>query len=167
MSDKLIYLEQVSSRRTGVLFIILMIAFFIPFIWVARTSLFGGWSTFFFCLSAFFLFYAVNYRTLIIRLTEETIRLKFGVFSRNIPYDNIENCFLDTSVAPRSGGAGIHFMFIKGRYTAMFNFIEYDRVVVSLKVRKGPVRDIAFSSRQTEELMQIIREKAGLQAAGG
>ena len=162
MADKSIYLERVSSRRTGALFIVLMIAFFIPFLWFARTSFFGGWSTFFFCLSAFFLFYAINYRRLIICLTEETIKLKFGIFSKIIPYDNIENCFLDTSVGPRSGGAGIHFMFIKGRYTAMYNFIEYDRVVVSLKVRKGPVRDIAFSSRQPEELMGIIRKKLSM-----
>ena len=162
MSDKLIYLEKVSSRRTVVLFIILMIVFLCLSVWFARTEPFGGWSIFSFCMSAFFLFYAINYRTLIIRLTEETVRLKFGFISGSNRFDNIENCFLDDSILPRSGGAGIHFMFINRRYTAMFNFIEYERVVISLKVRKGPVRDIAFSSRQPEEVMGIIRERAAI-----
>jgi Ca2+/Na+ antiporter len=162
MTDKAIYLERISSRRTTVLFIALTIAFFLPFIWFGRTALFSGWSIFFFCLSAIFLFYTLNYRTLIINISEDRVSLQFGIFKRKIPFDNIENCFLDTSVLPRSGGAGIHFMFIQGRYTAMFNFIEYDRVVVSLKICKGPVRDIAFSSRQPGEVMGIIKEKAAI-----
>jgi hypothetical protein len=40
----------------------------------------------------------------------------------------------------------------------MFNFLEHPRVVIALKQKKGPVRDIAFSTRHLEEVMQLIRE---------
>jgi len=47
---------------------------------------------------------------------------------------------------------------IKGRYRAYFNFLEYPRVVVTLKKRKGLVREIAFSTQRSTEIMSIIRE---------
>ena len=162
MGDETIHLETVTSRRTEALFVVLVFVFFLPFFWFAHTGLLGGWCILFFCLTAFFAFYAINYRTLIIRMDEDIIRLKFGIFSWTIPISNVGGCFIDTSAAPRLGGAGIHFMVIRGRYTAMFNFIEYDRVVISFKKPKGPVRDIAFSSRQPEVWMGLIRKRAAL-----
>jgi hypothetical protein len=39
----------------------------------------------------------------------------------------------------------------------MFNFLEYPRVVLALKQRKGLVRDIAFSTRRPQEVMRLIQ----------
>jgi hypothetical protein len=49
---------------------------------------------------------------------------------------------------------------IGGKYRAYFNFLEYPRVVISLKKKKGLVREIAFSTKQSNEIMSIIREKS-------
>jgi len=66
-------------------------------------------SILFFSLFAFFLFYELNYRTLIIRLNKYALQLKFGIFTWIIPLHNIETCFLDTTSLWRIGGEGIHY----------------------------------------------------------
>ena len=72
--------------------------------------------------------------------------------------DNIESCKLDNLPAlNKYGGAGIHFMFVDGRYRASFNFLEYPRVVVALK-KKGRVQDISFTTRQPEEVLRLIHQ---------
>jgi hypothetical protein len=55
------------------------------------------------------------------------------------------------------GGAGIHFMFVDGRYRASFNFLEYPRVVIALR-GKRKVQDISFSTRQPDEIIRLIGE---------
>jgi hypothetical protein len=57
----------------------------------------------------------------------------------------------------RLGGAGIHFMFIRGRYRASFNFLEHPRAVIAFRQPVGPVRDLSFSTRHPEELCQLIQ----------
>jgi hypothetical protein len=152
------YLENLSSRKAETLFVALTILFFIPFAWLASVHLFGGWSIFFFCLFAFFLFYSLNYRILSVFLDKSNLQLKFGIFKWIVPLQNIEACSLDTISLQRIGGAGIHFTPIDGRYRAMFNFLEYPRVSIKLKIKKGLVRDIAFSTKQPEEVIRLIEE---------
>jgi hypothetical protein len=40
----------------------------------------------------------------------------------------------------------------------MFNFLEYPRVLIKLKVKKGLVRDIAFSTKLPEEVIRLLNE---------
>jgi len=58
----------------------------------------------------------------------------------------------------RIGGAGIHFTYIDGRCRAMFNYLEYSRVIIQLKIKKGPIRDIPFSTLRPEEGVHLINE---------
>jgi hypothetical protein len=55
------------------------------------------------------------------------------------------------------GGAGIHFMLVRTRYRVSFNFLEHPRVVIALRRRAGPVRDVSFSTRRPDELMQLLQ----------
>jgi hypothetical protein len=135
------------------------VLFFLLFFWRLN---FGGLDIlaivffFFFC---FFLFYAVNYRTLIILLTSESLKLTFGIFSWAVPLDNIdEYCLDEIPVLMRMGGAGIHFMMIRKRYRASFNFLEYPRVVIGFKRKVGLVRDISFSTRHPDDLLRYIQD---------
>ncbi len=64
----------------------------------------------------------------------------------------------DLPALNKYGGAGIHFMFVRGRYRASFNFLEYPRLAVTFKRKVGPVQELSFSTRQTEEIMSIIQE---------
>jgi hypothetical protein len=111
-------------------------------------------------LGCFFLFYVFNFRMLVIDLTPESLRLEFGLFHWTIPLSNIANCQVDDNLPwlMKNGGAGIHFMFIRGRYRASFNFLEYPRVVAALKNPAGPVVDLSFTTRKPEELIRRIQE---------
>jgi hypothetical protein len=160
MTGSRVYVERVSSKRTEVLFVALTLLFLLLFAWRAKGRGFETWSVVFFCLFAFFLFYSLNYRTLLIRLTAEALHLKFGLFAWTIPFRNIEACFPDTTSLWRIGGAGLHFTPLGGRYRAMFNFLEHPRLVIALKVNKGPVQDIAFTTRRPEEVMRLVQEGA-------
>jgi hypothetical protein len=60
----------------------------------------------------------------------------------------------------KMGGAGIHFMFIRKRYRASFNFLEYPRVVIAFKRKAGPVQDISFSTRRPDDLIRLIQAAA-------
>ncbi len=157
--QNLLYDEQLSSSWTTALFIFLTVVFLGLSIWRltgAKLDLLAGVLLFF---SLFFFFYVINYRTLIIRLTHENLKLKFGIFTWTIELDNIESCRLDDIAGlMRYGGAGIHFMLIRKRYRASFNFLEYPRVVITLKQKVGLVRDISFSTRQPDKVLRFIQE---------
>jgi hypothetical protein len=155
-TQEVVYKERISSNKTLFLFVKLMLLFGA----LSARSLFitekRGWGIAFSCISLFFLFYVFNYRVLVIQVDENALRLKFGLFTWRIPLSNIETSFLDKTSLWRIGGAGIHFSPIGGRYRAMFNFLEYDRVVIALKEKKGLVRDVAFATTRPDEVMRLL-----------
>lgn len=150
--------ERISSVRTEALFLALTILFFTLFVWRVSDGS-PALGVVFLCFCVFFLFYSVNYRTLTIHLTPESLKLKFGIFAWVVPVANIEECRLDElPTLMRYGGAGIHFMSIRGRYRASLNFLEYPRVVIALRRKIGPVRDISFTTRRPDDVLRRIRE---------
>jgi hypothetical protein len=83
-----------------------------------------------------------------------------------VPLDNLEECRLDKIPLLMSmGGAGIHFMSIRKRYRASFNFLEYPRVVIAFKRKVGPVRDISFSTRRPDDVLRLVQEAAAANRA--
>lgn len=159
MSAHLIYSEKISSERTEFLFIALTLLFLLLFFWrvMARSVDFLG--SIFLFFFGFFLFYTLNYRALIIRLTSETLRLSFGLFTWTIPLNNVSDIQPDDDlpVLMKYGGAGIHFMLVRRRYRISFNFLEHPRVVIGLKRKAGLVKDISFSTCQPNELIRLIQ----------
>jgi hypothetical protein len=159
MTDDLIYEERVSSNWTEALFAGFTILFLMLLIWRIGTDSPDILIAAFFFLFVFFFFYSVNYRTLIILLTPEYLKFKFGIFTWTIPLDNIGECCLDDlPLLMRYGGAGIHFMFIRKRYRASFNFLEHPRVVITLNRKVGIVRDISFSTRRPDDVIQLLQD---------
>ena len=158
-NDDLIYDERVTSKRTEGLFLALTTLFFLLLGWRVNAGGLDVLAAVFFCLFGLFLFYSVNYRILIIRLTSESLKLTFGIFKRTVPLDNVEECRLDDiPMMMRIGGAGVHFMSIRKRYRASFNFLEHPRVVIALKRKAGLVRDISFSTRRPDDVLRLIQE---------
>ena len=93
--------------------------------------------------------------------------LRFGLFTWKVPLENVEVCRLDDAPAlMRLGGAGIHFMSVRGRYRASFNFLDHPRVVVAFKRRVGPVQDLSFSTRQPEEMLRRLWEARSAESSG-
>ena len=158
MPADFLYDERISSNKTEALFLALTLIFSLLFIWRMSVSGLDALAVVFLCFAGFFLFYSLNYKVLMIQLTSEVLKLTFGIFTWKVPLDNIAECYLDEiPVFMRMGGAGIHFMIIRQRYRASFNFLEYPRVVITFKRKVGPVRDISFSTRQPDQVLQLIR----------
>lgn len=123
MNDDLLYKERITSNRTEALFLALSLLFFLLLVWRVRADGLDILAAVFFFFSVLFLFYSVNFRTLIICFTSESLKLTFGIFSWTVALDNVEECHLDSlPLLMKYGGAGIHFMFIRNRYRASFNF---------------------------------------------
>jgi hypothetical protein len=158
MPADILYNERISSNKTEALFLVLTLIFSLLLIWRMRVSGLDALAVVFLCFANFFLFYSLNYKVLVIQLTSEDLKLTFGIFTWKVPLQNIADCRLDEiPVFMRMGGAGIHFMMIRQRYRASFNFLEYPRVVIAFKRKVGPVRDISFSTRQPDQVIKIIQ----------
>ena len=95
MADDLIYEERVSSKATEALFLALAALFVLLLIWRFSAVRLDALAVVFVCLSVSFLFYAVNYQTLVIRLTTERLTLRFGLFTWRVPLDNVDACRLE------------------------------------------------------------------------
>jgi hypothetical protein len=154
---KPIYTEKLRSSLTTVLFIDLFLIFL-----VLSGLRFGvvGWkfsSILFLFLSAFFLLYVFNYRTLRIQISEEELVLRFGLVRWRTPLSNIQSCALDES--PwwiKYGGAGVHFAMVKGLYRAYFNFLEGPRIFLTFKHKQGLVRALVFSTAHPVQVLELL-----------
>jgi hypothetical protein len=154
----IIYTEKLSSNKTGALFVTLTLIFTLLLVWRVNSLSLDWVAILCACFVVIFLFYSINYKALLIRLYPESLKLTFGIFSWTVPVDNIGECSLDElPVIMKYGGAGIHFMTIRKRYRASFNFLEYPRVVIAFKKKVGPVRDISFSTRNPDEIIRLIQ----------
>jgi hypothetical protein len=158
MTNDTLYKEKLSSRVTEGLFIGLCVVFLALSIWMLARGGSAFLRILFIVLFIFFLFYAFNYRILVTRITAQWIKLQFGVFSWTIPRSNIQAVeYDDPPLLAKYGGAGIHFIVVRGRYRASFNFLEHSRVIVSLKRKVGPVADISFSTRHPDEIIRLLQ----------
>ncbi len=167
MAKSPIYEERLTSRKTESLFLIISILFLILFIGRFGAAGFDWLAKLFLFFLLFFLFYYFNYRTLLIHITPQLLKLKFGVFVRNVAIENISKVYID-DLPPmvKYGGAGIHFMKVRNRYRIFLNFLEYQRVTVELKKPAGTVKDVCFSTRFPEDVKAFIEESINFREAG-
>lgn len=167
MTDDLVYEEKISSSKTEALFIVLAVIFLVLSIWRVSASGLDALGTVFLLFFVLFVFYSLNYRILIIRIVQDSLKLKFGLFTWTIPPEDIGEIYPEDDIPAlrKFGGAGIHFMFVRGRYRVSFNFLEYPRVVVALKRKRGPVRDVSFSTRLPQEVIELLKDAASAGAA--
>jgi hypothetical protein len=158
MEDDQDYSERVSSTRTAALFVLLTLLFVILCAWRIGAGRLDFVAILCGLLSVVFLFYTFNFRTLRIRLSARSLTLTFGLFSWRVPLENVAAFGLDdVPFIKRMGGAGIHFMFVRQRYRVSFNFLEYPRVVIALKRKRGRVEDVSFSTRCPEEILRRLQ----------
>lgn len=158
-----LYQESLFSTKTFLLFLTLSCICSCLWVWRALTVKFDLLVGLFVFLDLFFTFYTFNYRRLDICLTYNALQLKFGLFRWRVPLDNIASYKMDDDLSPlmRYGGAGIHFMFINGRYRASYNFLEYPRVVISFKRKVGPAKELSFSTNQPYNLLAKLGKAVG------
>lgn len=154
------YYEELSSSKTSLLFLGLMILFLGIFAWRVRVVGFHTGPIICLCIAFLFGFYVLNYRILKITISDEMLELKFGLVRWRILLSNIAAYGLDDSPwIIKYGGAGVHFAFVKGKYRAFFNFLEYSRVLISFHQKQGPVRELVFSTRKPDQVQAYINER--------
>lgn len=167
MEEGFIYEERVTSNWTEALFLLLALLFFAIFALRQAAGKTDAFIAVFFGLFVLFLFYTLNYRVLVIRMTDQVLALRFGIFSWRIPFDNVQACRLDDDLPAlmKYGGAGIHFFTAHGRYRASFNFLEHPRVAIRFR-RKAwlVVEDVSFTTRRPKEVIRLIREAISAEA---
>lgn len=159
LNDKeILFSEELTSARTSVLFTLLALLFLIltPLLFMGGASLSVILVSLF--LALFFIFCALNYRTLKVTITSQDIHLKFGLISWHVPLDEIENAYIDQLPGIlRYGGAGVHFFWVRKTYRISFNFLEHPRLAVRLRRARGLVREVSFSTRQPEQIMALLK----------
>jgi hypothetical protein len=96
---------------------------------------------------------------LTIRISPESIAVGYGRITRQIPWENVESCYLDETSAIYYGGFGIRFARIRGKWRMVYNIIGTPRVVLSLKA--GRFREFVFSTKNPEEVLRIINDRIG------
>jgi len=154
---EIIYHEKVQSPKTSFLFFILAAIFFALFAWRVSAVNFRLVPILYLLIGFFFFFYVLNYRTLIITITEEAIFLKFGLIRWRTLLENIQTCELDDSPSViKYGGAGVHFAFVNRIYRAYFNFLEHPRVAIRFINKQGPVQALVFTTRQPAQVIEFI-----------
>ena len=114
-----------------------------------------------FFLLMFLLFVGVmiNFSRLSIRITTRSVNVGYGIFKHNIPWENAEDCYLDKASTIRYGGWGIRISRVKGKWRLVYNVMGGPRVVLSLK--KDRFKEFVFSTKNPEEVMEVIKERIG------
>jgi len=154
------YSEKVRSNFTTVFFVILALIFFSLFAWrflAVGLRFTPGLLAF---LGLFFCFYVVNYRVLKITITDQDLRLGFGLVGWRTELGNIAQVILyDPPFWIKYGGAGVHFASVEGEYLAFYNFLDYPRILVRFHQKQGLVQALVFTTRQPDQILGILEKR--------
>lgn len=104
-------------------------------------------------------FLVANFRVLVIRITGQSVTVSYGLIKRTIPWGDIEAGFRDESSLLGYGGWGIRIARVEGRWRLAFNVIGAPGVV--LRLRKGRAREFMFSTKNSEQVLDIIARQTG------
>lgn len=96
----------------------------------------------------------IMFSRLAITINSRGVVVGYGIIKQLIPWDNIEDCYLDRTSAVYYGGWGIRLRRAGGKWRIIYNVLEAPRVVLSLK--EGWQREIAFSTRQPQKIISIV-----------
>ncbi|ATZ60964.2 MAG: hypothetical protein BME93_02205 [Methanosarcinales archaeon Met12] len=134
-----IYKEKILSKWITVMLSVITIGLFFILVYQILIGPIGtrpapNW--FFLAMFLLFLGLTVNFSNLNIKMTPRYISVGYGIFKHNIPWENIEDCYLDEASAIRYGGWGIRIGRVKGKWRLVYNVIGGPRVVLIFKGEK-------------------------------
>jgi hypothetical protein len=105
-------------------------------------------------------FVVANFRVLVIRINDQSVTVAYGLMKRTIPWGDIEASFPDNSPPLRYGGWGARITRVGGTWRLAFNVIGAPGVV--LRLRKGRAREFMFSTKNPEQVLDIIARQTGV-----
>lgn len=160
MINEVLYKEKLTCIWTQILLVIVTLSIFISLIFQILIAPIGerpapNWVLF--LLLIVFLGITLNFRILSIVITTSSIIVAYGLVKSEIVWNRVESCSLDKTSAWRYGGWGIRLRKIAGRWGIVYSIIGGQRVTVSLN--DGAFKDIVFSTKYPEEVMDVIRKQ--------
>jgi hypothetical protein len=105
-----------------------------------------------------FLFLSFNFIRLVIQITPQFIIVGYGIFKHKIALENIEDINRDKSLFIKYGGWGIRFGRSEGKRYMAYTIPEASNV--ALLIKKGRFRKFIFSTKNPDELINIINQIA-------
>ena len=157
----ILYSEKIRSTKTSLLFVILASIFFTLFGWRFSVVGFRFGPGLYAFLGLVFCFYVINFRELEISITDQILRLKFGVIGWSSNLENIKSVIrYDPPFWIKYGGAGVHFAMVDGDYKAFYNFLEYPRVLIKFHQKQGWVQSLVFTTRQPDKILEILETRS-------
>jgi hypothetical protein len=113
---------------------------------------------FFVIMGVVFLVLTIMFSRVIIQMTPERVSIGYGLIKHKIPWGIIENCHLDETPAVRYGGSGIRVTKIGEKWRIVYSIVGGPRVVLSVK--EGKYREVAFSTKNQDQVMSLIKQWA-------
>lgn len=155
-----IYEEKIFSKELTVILAIATIGFLFVLLYQTMVGSIGAQPNWF-SLAMFLLFFwsTINFSNLSIKMTPRCVSVGYGIFKHNIPWENIEDCYLDKTSTIRYGGWGIRIVRVKRKWRLVYNVIGKPRVVLSLN--KGKFKEFVFSTSNPQRVIKIVRQKIG------
>ncbi len=111
-------------------------------------------------LTLLFLGVTINFSRVIIRITPEHVSLGYGLFKHKIPWRIVENCYIDETSAVRYGGSGIRVTKVGDKWRIVYSVVGGPRVVLS--VTEGKYKEVAFSTKNPDQVMNLIKQWASI-----
>jgi hypothetical protein len=163
MEPDIIYQEKFATK--GFIAILspiaaLMLIILLYHLFIESAEPFILMTAFFLVMFIFFVILTLGFSTFTIAMTSETITIGFGIKKHKTPLTQIIECHPDEVSAAKYGGFGIKVARVKGKNRLVYNTIGTPRVVLSLNEGKFP--EFAFSTKNPEEVVNVLRAQLSL-----
>jgi len=103
---------------------------------------------------AFVSWLILNFKELVITITDEGVTARYGKFKQFQPWSNVAGSEVDRHPGLRYGGFGIRLGWSGGRQHIVYN--TYGVPVVELRLKEGKYSRLVFSTRNPEEIAGIV-----------
>jgi hypothetical protein len=155
--EETLYLRVFTALLSGFAAVYLFLAFYQLLNGPGGDNSLPTW--FLLLLGLLFLGIALNFRMLRIELSPRSVVVGYGIAKRRIPWGAIERCYRDEVSSLRYGEWGIRIGWVQGKWRLVYNTPGAPRVVLALN--SGWFDEFVFSTRNHDEVLNIIRQRIG------
>ena len=101
--------------------------------------------------------FLINFKQLDIKITSQSITVRFGILKSIIPWDNINGCCIDDASGISYGGWGLRIARGKGTWIRAYNLTGCPQIVLELKAGKS--RRLMFSTKNPHRVLEIAAQQ--------
>ncbi len=100
--------------------------------------------------------FSLNFMILRIKMTQQYLLVSCGIFKHIMPWDDINDCRIDDPPVAKYTGYGIRLGKFNGKW--ILGYVMGDPKVL-LSLNKGRFRDFAFTTKNPQEVVGLIRKQ--------